>query len=428
VTVRRALSIVFALLASVPADGQPTGQIQPGGSSPRIEKLRADLTARVPGAADRFWEEMERQHTPIVETVPGDPARVRVTLVWRGTRGTTGVEAIGGEMTQLAGSDVWYTTLTMAADHRLSYRFLPRTSAGAAAPQPDPLNPHRFQAPVAQERPASAIDTSSPFMNSSIVVLPAAPASPWVDPRPGIAAGRVDERVLSASAGRASRRIWVYSPPAAPGNAPPAGLVICLWGKDYLNAIPVPTILDNLIADRRIPPIAAVFVDSENDRFQDFQVTQRIADTVGRDLIPWARATLHMPSDPTRVIVTGYSAAGLASSYVAFRHPDLIGNVLSQSGAFWRGFEGEGASAPQWIAGQFETAPRRETKFYIDVGGAETTAAGGTFKAANAHLRDVLVRRGYSVTYNEVAGGEHEFIHWRTTIADGLITLTAGWR
>src|SRR5262249_12164431 len=144
-------------------------------------------------------------------------------------------------------------------------------------------------------------------------------------------------------------------------------------------------------------------------------------------LIPWARAALHVPADPRRVIVTGYSAAGLGSAYLAFQHPDLIGNVLSQSGAFWRGFEGQGASEAQWLASQFEATPRRGTKFYIDVGGAETTAAGGTFKAANARLRDVLMKRGYSVVYNEVPGGEHEFIHWRTTIADGLIALTAGW-
>jgi enterochelin esterase-like enzyme len=419
-------SVVFALLAGALVSGQSSGPIQQGGSSPRVEKLKIDLAGRVPGAVDAFWEELRRTHTPIIEPVPDDASRVRVTLVWRGAPGTTGVEANGAEMTLIAGTDVWYQTFSMPADHRMWYQFRPRAGeAMDAAPQPDPLNPHRFVAPVA--RPQSASDTSSPYMHSSIVVLPAAPASPWVDPRRGVAAGRVDEGVLTGTSGAANRRIWVYSPPATPGAATPAGLLMCLWGKDYLNQIPVPTILDNLIAERRIPPIAVVFVDNAGDRFQDFQIAQRFADMVRRDLLPWARATLHVPTDPRRVIVTGYSAAGLESGYLAFRHPDLIGNVLSQSGAFWRGFEGQGASEPQWLAAQFEATPRRDTKFYIDVGGAETTAAGGTFKAANAHLRDVLMQRGYSVVYNDVPGGEHEYIHWRTTLADGLIALTAGW-
>src|ERR1051326_8823825 len=424
----RSLSFVFAVLTAAFAAGQ-SGPIQPGGSSPRIEKLKADVAQGTPGVVDAFWEELRRTHTPIIEPVPADPKRVRVTLVWRDAPGATGAQTGPADMTPIAGTDVWYKTFTMPGDHRLWYQFRPRTGDGTEAEaQPDPLNPHRFVPPVAQDRPPSAVDSASPYMHSSIVVLPDAPASPFVDPRDEVAKGRVDERVLNGSSGAANRRIWVYSPPPIQGAvAPPAGLLICLWGKDYLNQIPVPTILDNLIAERRIPPIAAVFIDNAGDRFQDFQIAQRFADMVRGDLIPWARTALHVPTDPARVIVTGYSAAGLESGYLGFRYPETIGNVLSQSGAFWRAFEGEGASDPQWLAAQFEKMPRRDTRFYIDVGGAETSAAGGTFKAANAHLRDVLTQRGYSVVYNEVPGGEHEYIHWRTTIADGLIALAGGW-
>ena len=420
------MALVF--LAAAPPGGQNAGPIQQGGASIRIEKLKSDVAAHVAGAVDRFWIDLAREHTPIVEAVPGDPARVRITLVWRAAPGTIAVDGFGSPMTPIPGTDVWYQTFSMPADHRVSYRFTPKTGRGSDAdsPQPDPLNPHRFIPPIARERPESAIDRDSPFMNSSIIVLPRAPASPYVDPRPGIAEGRVEEHSFRTSADGTNRRIWAYLPPVAAGGAP-AGLLICSWGKDYLNQIPVPTILDNLIAEHRIPPIAAVFIDDGDDRFQDFQVAQKHADMVARDLIPWARQTLHVPADPRRTIVTGYSAAGLESMLIGLRHPDVVGNVLAQSGAFWRGFEGEGATEAEWMAAQFAKTPRTETRFYIDVGGAETIAAGGTFKAANLRLRDVLVRRGFSVVFNEVPGGEHEFIHWRTTIADGLIALTAGW-
>ena len=39
----------------------------------------------------------------------------------------------------------------------------------------------------------------------------------------------------------------------------------------------------------------------------------------------------------------------------------------------------------------------------------------------------MLLEKGYAVKYVEVPGGEHEFIHWRTTIGDGLIFLTSTW-
>ncbi len=40
----------------------------------------------------------------------------------------------------------------------------------------------------------------------------------------------------------------------------------------------------------------------------------------------------------------------------------------------------------------------------------------------NRELRDVLLLKGYSVTYKEFDSG-HEYIWWRGSFADGLILL-----
>jgi enterochelin esterase family protein len=253
-----------------------------------------------------------------------------------------------------------------------------------------------------------------------------------VDPRPGVPAGRVEERRYESKVYRGARRVWVYTPPGySAGGARPAGLLICFWGMDYLNEIPVPTILDNLLSQGKIPPVIALFVDNADDRFQNFQSTTRFTESLRAEMLPWARRTWNLPADPQRTIVAGYSAAGLEATYVAFRHPALFGNVLAQSGAFWRGFEGEGASEYEWLAGQLAAAPKQDTKFYLDVGAREEQRPAGSgvvFKEANRRLRDVLKRKGYLVCYREVPGAEHEFVHWRSKFADGLLFLTAGWQ
>src|SRR5262249_27161997 len=154
-------------------------------------------------------------------------------------------------------------------------------------PQADPLNPHRVLAPVAQERPASAVNADSVYMGSSVAVLPAAPAMPWVDPVDGVAAGRVEEARYPSKVYGGARRVWIYH---APGEAPAAGLLVCLWGRDYLNEIPVPTILDNLLAQGKIPRLTAVFVEDDGDRYQDFQITRKFAESFATELIPWIRA------------------------------------------------------------------------------------------------------------------------------------------
>jgi enterochelin esterase-like enzyme len=422
------ISIAGAMLAASALLAQPGGSIEQAGTSRRIEQLKRDLASGARGVTDRFWTALSREHGPIVEAVPGDPTRVLITLVWRGDKDTKAVQAAGMSLQPIANTDVWYVTFTMKNDHRFSYAFTavkgsdPDTSPVAA---PDPLNPHRFQPPIAAQRPAAAIDPQSPYMNSSILVLPEAPTSRWVDPKAGVPAGSVEEFTYDSEIYGGRRRVWIYMPP----TSAPTGLLICLWGQQYLNEIPVPTILDNLLQQKRIPPLMAVFVDNEGDRFQNIQNTARFTASLSTELLPWLHTTLHAPTDPKQVIVTGYSAAGLASAYIVYKHPELFGNVLTQSGAYWRAFEGEGASDAEWISRQYAATPKRETVFYLDVGGGETreTPGGISILDANLHLRDVLTAKGYTLRYDEVRGGEHEFVHWRSTFADGLLYLTSRW-
>jgi len=48
--------------------------------------------------------------------------------------------------------------------------------------------------------------------------------------------------------------------------------------------------------------------------------------------------------------------------------------------------------------------------------------SGGAILETSRHLRDVLLAKGYSVTYQEFPGG-HDYLTWRGSLADGLIAL-----
>src|SRR5690349_23179900 len=165
-------------------------------------------------------------------------------------------------------------------------------------------------------------------MNTSIAVLPKGSPFLWVDVQPGVPAGKVEEYKYPSSVYNSERRVWIFHPA---GAEPTTGLLICLWGRDYLNEIPVPTILDNLLSQGRIPRLTAVFVDNDDDRFQNFQSTRKFGQSLATELIPWIRRRDNLPADPRRTVIAGYSAAGLAATYMGFRYPELIGNVLAQS-------------------------------------------------------------------------------------------------
>ena len=239
---------------------------------------------------------------------------------------------------------------------------------------------------------------------------------------------RLPPRAYPSAIFGGERRVFVYTPA---GNTPPAGLVICLWGGDYVEQIGAPDTLDALIRDHRIPPVAAVFLDDTDDRFQSFDVTRKTARSIAEELLPWARSSLRVNADAAHTVLVGYSAAGLAATYAAYVYPDAIGNVVAQSGAFWRGFEGQGAEQPDWLAAHFASAAKRSTRFSFEVGGGETGQAAGSgisIKTANEHLRDVLLKQGYAVSYREVPGAQHEYGHWKAAFGPALEALAKDWK
>jgi enterochelin esterase-like enzyme len=99
----------------------------------------------------------------------------------------------------------------------------------------------------------------------------------------------------------------------------------------------------------------------------------------------------------------------------------VFGNVLSQSGAFWRGNDKD--VKWEWLVGEYEAVPKRPLRFFLEAGLLEDVSRGGpTLLAANRRLVAVLKRKGYAVIYQEV-GGTHEPIHWRGEFAEGLLSL-----
>ena len=69
-------------------------------------------------------------------------------------------------------------------------------------------------------------------------------------------------------------------------------------------------------------------------------------------------------------------------------------------------------------------APRQPVRVWLEVGLFEGASplAGGNQIAQNRHMRDVLLVKGYRVSYHEYAGG-HAWESWRGSLADGLIEL-----
>jgi len=249
-----------------------------------------------------------------------------------------------------------------------------------------------------------------------------------------VLAGRVSPFVVYDSAYLRPRRVWVYTPPGfTAGASTTYPLIVAFDGDEYRDTMPLPQVLDTLLATRKAPAFIAVLIDDSASavRIADLGNSARMVRFLGQQLIPWVRARWPVTTDPHRVILTGSSAGGLASAFVAFARPDLFGNVWSQSGAFWRGAEASNSAPYEWLTEQVRSAAKRDVKFVLDVGALEDHptlgGSGPNFLQAHRRFVDALRAKGYDVTATEVPQGNHAPQWWRQRLAWGIATIAAGW-
>jgi enterochelin esterase-like enzyme len=381
--------------------------------SPRLDGLAKQLAAHEAGAESAFWRQCATEGAPIVEDVH-EPGHLLVSFVWHGGAATRRVQLVGpvalsqpqSELSRLPGSNVFTTTLSLPDTARFTYFFVidgdgtPKIQPGHV--RHDPFNKHPFD-PL-----------------SSILELPHAPAQPSIVPHSGVAAGALWHHTIPAAPPRPPRQLFVYTPPGYSPKGPAYPLLVAFDAESVTGEIPLAMILDELIAAKRISPVVALFIGNV-DRWHDLQANGAFTDFVALDLVPWMRAHYHATSDPRRTVISGISLGGLAAAYAAFRHPEVFGNVLSQSGSFWWGPDD---AEPEATSRDYAGAERLPLRFWMEVGSLEVGGPRSetTMLAANRHLRDVLRARGYDVTYHEFVGN-HTYLCWRGTIADGVTAL-----
>jgi enterochelin esterase family protein len=222
-------------------------------------------------------------------------------------------------------------------------------------------------------------------------------------------------------------------------SAGPYHLLIVFDGKAFIEFTQTPQILDNLQADKQIPPSVAIFIHNYSgiSRGKDLLCYPQFADFVAKELVPWAQENYNISSNPEDLVLIGSSSGGLAASFIGFKYPAIFRNVLSQSGwyewypgykwfkyssklfgeDFVKWWNKNDEDQPEWLTHQYSKSERLPLKLYLNVGNLETRAIS---KIRNFYK--VLKDKGYTHYYEEYPGG-HEYIAWREHLPKGLIYL-----
>lgn len=170
-------------------------------------------------------------------------------------------------------------------------------------------------------------------------------------------------------------------------------------GGEYASVGFALNILDNLISEKKIDPVIAVFV-SPNNRNEEyaFGLKNEYQLFFATELVPFIDKTCHTFQTPDKRLVIGDSYGGNISALIAYNHSDIFGNCGLHSGAFQENdFE---------TFKLITTGSKKNIKWYSVWGTYE-----GLWKNMRS-FRDFLNSAGYISEHHEFPEG-HSWGLWR---------------
>ncbi|MEQ8423158.1 MAG: alpha/beta hydrolase-fold protein, partial [Cyclobacteriaceae bacterium] len=161
--------------------------------------------------------------------------------------------------------------------------------------------------------------------------------------RPNIPKGKLIQDVLYTSELLGYQITYsIYLPPTqADGKFP---ILYLTDGYEYLHPQlgNLPTVMDNLIYDKKIVPIIAVFIDhrepanrTNNRRMQELVMNERYLNFFVNEFVPYIEANYPARANAKDRAILGSSVGGLNATYFAFSRPDVFGNVGIQSPSYF---------------------------------------------------------------------------------------------
>ncbi|MFX1567349.1 MAG: alpha/beta hydrolase [Promethearchaeota archaeon] len=422
--------------------------------SPTILKLQEEIKTNKIEAILKFWEKIENIGTPLFETIEEDSKYEIITFVFRKDEEVENVVCNSffvkenikeGLLETIKDTNIYYKSYKILKGIRDTYCLSKNNPLEPKDPSENTFKHVDliFHDPLNSKKSFLKVDGISIPINN--FESPDAPPQPYYGERVDIDHGEIQEYISYSEILDIKRKILVYTPPNYLKTHSPYHFLLLFDGFLFEEDAKVSSTLDNLIADEKIPPLVAIMVENfipTNTTIRSYELppNPRFKDYIIKELLPWVLENFNITKNPSHSVIAGASYGAIASTYIAFKHPDIFGNVLSMSGAYswypgdenWkktvknleqfeRWWTIEDEEDPRWLARQFNQNAKLPLKFYIDVGVLEVDDPTGLYQS-NRHFYTILQSKGYAVYYTEFLGG-HDFVCWRSSIADGLIYL-----
>jgi enterochelin esterase-like enzyme len=207
-----------------------------------------------------------------------------------------------------------------------------------------------------------------------------------------------------------TRTVTIYIPAQyQAGTASP--VIVTADGPDGS----LPTVLDNLIAQKRVPPMVAIMIQNGGSDAQGSErgleydtVSGKYAEFVEAEVIPLVEKTcgVRITKDPDGRATMGGSSGAAAAFTMAWFHPEWYHRVISYSGTFVYQQWPYNAATPHGAWGYHETiipqSPKKPLRLWLQVGDRDNYSGRDgmhDWVLANHRMAAVLEAKGYAYQY-----------------------------
>jgi iron(III)-enterobactin esterase len=258
-----------------------------------------------------------------------------------------------------------------------------------------------------------------------------APA-PEQTPREGVPRGRVESFTMTAAesafypdtglrGATPTRQVTVYIPAQYVAGTRAPLIVSCDAYGARNNQLP--TILDNMIADHRLPAIIAVMIANGggdgrgSERGLEYDtVSGRYAEFVEAEVLPRVEKDygVTLTRDPDGRMTLGGSSGGSAAFSMAWFHPELYHRVLIYSGTFVNQHPDADYPHGAWEYHDhlIQQSPAKPLRVWMHVsqndnGAASASSGFHNWVIANIRTAEALKARGYHYQFVYAKGAGH---------------------
>jgi iron(III)-enterobactin esterase len=219
-----------------------------------------------------------------------------------------------------------------------------------------------------------------------------------------------------------TRTVWVYVPRQyVPGT--PAPFMVVQDGYGYLNRLP--RVLDNLVAQKRVPVMVVVMVDSGGGDAQGSErgleydtLSGRYSDFIETEVLPRVvqETGVTLTSDPEGRATMGASSGAACAFTMAWFHPERYHRVLSYSGTFVNQQSPPSAETPrgawEYHATILPNAARKPIRIWMEVGEKDLhfddpEETWHNWPLANKRMAAVLKAKGYAYRFTLSKDARH---------------------